>query len=193
MNKIKILCLTILLIIVTGSFSYSGGFGVNAVEQASYYANIKNPKIKDNTIETSFQDGGIILKLTRNTEEKCWDVDITYNTYRFTPSTIEIAFGDNYIYTIDTNNDVLDVEEHSNGTLTIKTKAKYDADTIKEAGVYFSILDDYDNDGYSDFKSGDPIPPKEEVDDPVTGDKSMLMIAGLVILAGLSLYLIKTE
>lgn len=85
MNKIKILCLTILLIIFTGSFSYSGGFGVDAVEQASYYANIKNPKIKDNTIETSFQDGGIILKLTRNTEEKCWDVDITYNTYRFTP------------------------------------------------------------------------------------------------------------
>ena len=204
-KKIKSLLVAGLLVLGMG-FAKTDSFA--AKEEADYVSKISNIEFiqgETQKVET-LQHGYITVTMNRDAEGK-YEIIVKWDKTVLDVVDVESIFESNTLFS-DLNTCFSHEDDGQYITIVIK-----DANIGPEAfgspnygeligvNVYFNLIDN-DKDGIPNFKDDtpngetpeEPEEPKDpNVDDPETGDASMIAVAGLAVVSVAGLYLIRKD
>jgi hypothetical protein len=190
-KKVKSLLVAGLLVLGMG-FAKVDSFAAEVDPLVSKITNIEFVEGEQQKVET-LQHGYITVTMNRAADGK-YDIIVKWDKTILDVVKVESIFEKNAL--ISDLNTCYDVKyEGNNVIVTIKdvnvVPEGFDpVGELKGVNVYFTLVDS-DGDGVPNFKEGTPVPPEKE--EPETGDASIAIIAGSVVVAGVGLYLLNRK
>lgn len=189
MNK-KVKSLLVAGLLVIGM----NGMRVNVFAAEPLVSTITNPKLVDNKKIISLQGGSIIVEVTKTTEG--YKFAPRWDSNKFKVTDVRAYYDDeiktsiyNASYFVDSK--CYPVEKDSNVYKSDVIDMKIAANLIKVEVVFVPV--DKDNNGKPDFKDDKPVTPDQSVDDPNTGDTSIMPMVATAIVSAAGLFVLNKK
>jgi hypothetical protein len=192
-KKVKSLLIAGLLVVGMG-FAKVDSFAAEVDPLVSKITDIAFVSGEQQKVET-LQQGYITVTMNRTADGK-YDIIVKWDKTILDVVKVESIFEKNTL--ISDLNTCYDVKYEDNNVIVTIKDANIGPEALgsehygelKQVNVHFTLADS-DGDGVPDFKEGTPVPPEKE--EPETGDASIAIIAGSVVVAGVGLYLLNRK